>query len=547
MTLMRSRKLAGVLLLAVALPIGLAAQAAPRTGRPAGTQDKVAEQYRIFTAALAAVEQEYVEELDSDRLVYGAIEGMLRTLDPHSSFLDPRAYAQMRERQQGQYFGIGISIVAIDGDIRVTSVFEQSPAYRAGIRRGDVIAKIKGQDTKGWTSDQAVAELKGPKGTTVQFDIRRPGADTLIDFTVERDQVTIPTVRASFMLPNGVGYVRLQDFSETSNDELTAALTKLRGQGMQKVMLDLRDNPGGPLDQAIAVSNQFLPRGDMIVYTRGRTPNADQDFHAEDNGAYQKVPLVVLVNRQSASASEIVSGAMQDHDRGLVVGETTFGKALVQSLYRISNQSGLALTTGRYYTPSGRLIQRPWDGTFDEYLTYALRSQEGAREHDAKELKYTDAGRKVYGGGGIEPDRFFGGPIEGFDPTRFGRMLMSRGLFVGFAEKFKATGDTRPGSRGEQRRGIARGFEVTDQMLAEFREFVVSERVRMDEEAFKKDEAFIRAMIRFEIDVDLFGVEEARRNLIAADPQARYAQTLFDEAVKLTQLAKRPASGGGQP
>ncbi len=348
------------------------------------------------------------------------------------------------------------------------------------------------------------------------------------------------------MLANNVGYVRLQDFSETSNDELTAALTKLRGQGMQKLLLDLRDNPGGPLDQAIAVSNQFLPRGDMIVYTRGRTPNADQDFHAEENGAFQKIPLIVLVNRGSASASEIVSGAMQDHDRGLVVGETTFGKALVQSLYRISNQSGLALTTGRYYTPSGRLIQRPWDGTFDEYLTYALRSQEGSREHDASELKYTDAGRKVYGGGGIEPDRFFGGPVEGFDPTRFGRMLMGRGLFVTFAEKFKATGDTRPGSRGEQRQNIARGFSVSDQMLADFRTYVIGERVRMDEEAFKKDEAFIRAVIRYEIDVDLFGVEEARRNLIAADPQAGYAQTLFDEAQKLTQLVRTRASGGGR-
>ena len=547
MTLMRSRTLLAAAVLAVGVPIGLAAQAAQQqNGRPANSQEQVARQYRIFTEALSAVEQQYVEKLDSERLVYGAIEGMLRTLDPHSSFLDPKAYQQMRERQQGQYFGIGISIVSLDGDITVTSVFEQSPAYRSGIRRGDIIVRIKGQDTKGWTNDQAVKELKGPKGTTVQFDIRRPGASNTIDFTVERDQVNIPTVRASFMLPNGVGYVRLQDFSETSNDELSAALTKLRGQGMQKLMLDLRDNPGGPLDQAIAVSNQFLPRGDMIVYTRGRTANADQDFHAEENGAYQKLPLVVLVNRQSASASEIVSGAVQDHDRGLVVGETTFGKALVQSLYRISNQSGLALTTGRYYTPSGRLIQRPWDGTFDEYLTYALRSQEGAREHDASELKYTDAGRKVYGGGGIEPDRFFGGPIEGFDPTRFGRMLMSRGLFVGFAEKFKATGDTRPGSRGESRTDIARGFTVTDQMLADFKAYVIGERVRMDEEAFRKDEAFIRAMIRYEIDVDLFGVEEARRNLIAADPQAGFAQTLFDEALKLTQLARTKGSGGGR-
>ena len=537
--------------LAATLPIGLAAQAVrqPNT-RPATTQQQVDEQLRLFTAALAAVEEQYVEKIESERLVYASIEGMLRTLDPHSSFLDPKSYAQMRERQQGQYYGIGISIVSLAGDITVSGIFEQSPAYRAGLRRGDVIAKIKGQDTKGWATDQAVAELKGPKGTTVQFDVKRPGAEGLIPFTVERDQVNIPTVRAAFMLPDKpggekVGYVRLQDFSETTNDELTAALTKLRSQGMQRLMLDLRDNPGGPLDQAIAVSNQFLPRGEMIVYTRGRVPNADQDFHAEENGDL-KTPLVVLVNRNSASASEIVSGAIQDHDRGLVVGETTFGKALVQSLYRIANQSGLALTTGRYYTPSGRLIQRPWDGTFDEYLTYTLRSQEAERQHDPSELKYTDAGRKVYGGGGIEPDRFFGGPIEGFDPTRFGRMLMSRGLFVGFAEKFKASGDTRPGSRGEQRQNLARGFEVTDQMLADFKKFVVSERVQMDENAWKKDEAFIRAMIRYEIDVDLFGVEEARRHLIAVDPQASYAQTLFPEAVKVTELSRTKGSGGGR-
>ena len=537
---MRSRKLLLGALLALSLPMGLAAQqAAPQPSR----QDKVAEQYRIFTAALAAVEQEYVEKIESEKLVYGAIEGMLRTLDPHSSFLDPRQYAQMRERQSGQYFGIGVSIVSPGGDVTVSSVFEHSPAHRAGIRRGDVIAKIKGQDAKGWTNDQAVAELKGPKGTTVQFDVRRPGADDLIPFTVERNQVDIPTVHASFMLPGHVGYVRLQDFSETSNDELTAALTKLRAEGMQKLMLDLRGNPGGPLDQAIEVSNQFLPRGSMIVYTRGRTPNADQDFHAESQGDL-KTPLVVLVNRNSASASEIVSGAMQDHDRGLVVGETTFGKALVQSLYRISNQSGLALTTGRYYTPSGRLIQRPWDGSFDEYLTYTLRSQQEAREHNPSELKYTDAGRKVYGGGGVEPDRFFGGPVEGFDPTRFSRMLRGRGLFVGFAERYKAAGDARPGSRST-RQDLAQGFTVTDQMLADFKKYVIDERVRMDEASFAKDEAFIRAMIRYEIDVDLFGTEEARRNLISADPQARFAQTLFDEAVRLSQLGKTSGSGGG--
>lgn len=526
-------------LLAVAL--FLAVPLAPLAQQPGPARDdreaQVADQYRIFTAALAAVEQQYAEKLESDKLVYGAIEGMLRTLDPHSSFLDPRQYAQMRERQQGQYFGIGISIVSLSGDVTVASVFEGSPAHRAGIRRGDVIARIKGQDAKGWTNDQAVAELKGPKGTTVQFDVRRPGHDGLISFTVERDQVDIPTVRAAFMMDDSVGYVRLQDFSETSNDELSAALEKLRGAGMRRLLLDLRDNPGGPLDQAIAVSNQFLPRGDMIVYTRGRTPNSDQDFHGEESGRYQDVPLIVMVNRNSASASEIVSGAVQDHDRGLVVGETTFGKALVQSVYRISNQAGLALTTGRYYTPSGRLIQRPWDGSFDEYLTYSLRQQKAPSEHDQADLKYTDGGRKVYGGGGIEPDHFFAGPVEGFDPTRFSRMLMGRGLFVGFAERYKAKGDQRPGSVSS-REALAPGFEVTDAMLAEFKQYVIDERVRMDDEAFAKDEAFIRAMIRYEIDVDLFGTEAARRHLIEVDPQAGFAVTLFDEAARLHQTTQ---------
>lgn len=535
---MKSR--AGLLtfVLAVSAPVLLAQQ--PGAGRNA-REAQVADQYRIFTAALAAVEQEYVEPLESDKLVYGAIGGMLRTLDPHSSFLDPRQYAQMRERQQGQYFGIGISIVSLSGDVTVASVFESSPAHRAGIRRGDVIARIKGQDAKGWTNEQAVAELKGPKGTTVQFDVRRPGYEDLIAFTVERDQVDIPTVRAAFMMDDGVGYVRLQDFSETSNDELSEALEKLQRAGMRRLLLDLRDNPGGPLDQAIAVSNQFLPRGDMIVYTRGRTPNSDQDFHGEEHGRYQDVPLIVLVNRNSASASEIVSGAMQDHDRGLVVGETTFGKALVQSVYRISNQAGLALTTGRYYTPSGRLIQRPWDGSFDEYLTYSLRQQKAPLEHDPADLKYTDGGRKVYGGGGVEPDHFFPGPVEGFDPTRFGRMLMARGLFVGFAERYKAQGDSRPGSVSS-REALAPGFQVTDAMLAEFKQFVIDERVRMDEDAFAKDEAFIRAMIRYEIDVDLFGTETARRHLLEVDPQARFAVTLFDEAARLhrtTQAMRR--------
>ncbi len=228
--------------------------------RAQATADPLTDRYRVFTAALAAVEQEYVEEVESDRLVYSAISGMLQTLDPHSSFLDPRAYAQMRERQEGRYYGLGISISVLDGDITVMSLFEGSPAYRKGIRRGDVIARIEGEDTKGWTSDQAVKQLRGPKGTQVKVGLRRQGYTELIELSVERDEVNIPTLQGVFMIGADTGYVRLNDFSETTDRDLGEALDTLSAKGMKRLLLDLRDNPGGPLDQAIKVSNRFLPQ-----------------------------------------------------------------------------------------------------------------------------------------------------------------------------------------------------------------------------------------------------------------------------------------------
>jgi carboxyl-terminal processing protease len=519
------------------------------------TQDQVQQQYKVFTSALAAIDREYVEDVPSDRLVYGAIDGMLKTLDPHSSFFDPKSYAQLRERQEGRYYGLGISIQVIDGDITVMSLFEGSPAYRSGIRRGDVIARIEGPDpttsnvtmldTKNWTSEQAVRKLKGPKGTKVRISIRRPGYDKLIDMEVERDEVNITTVRGAFMIDSTTGYIKLGDFSETSDREVGQALEKLTSQGMKRLVFDLRDNPGGPLDQAIRIANRFLPRGDMIVYTRGRIPNSDQDYRGTDDPDYSG-PMMVLVNRNSASASEIVSGSLQDHDRALVVGETTFGKALVQSVYTISEKAGLALTTGRYFTPSGRMIQRPWDSAFDEYITYTLRDQKAERDHSSTQLKYTDAGRKVYGGGGIEPDKFFAGPVQGFNPTRFGRSLIARSAFANYAEHYAAEGDTRMSAVTEGRKRLARGFQVTDSMVTDFKSFLQNEKIKVDEDAFAKDNEFIRAMIHYEIDVALFGVSEAQKNLIAKDPQAQFALAQFPDAVKLTELARnRTASKGG--
>jgi carboxyl-terminal processing protease len=514
-------------------------------------QDEVPQQLRLFTSALAAVDREYVDAVPSDRLVYGAIEGMLHTLDPHSSFFDPREYAQMRERQEGRYYGLGIQIQSIDGDITVMSVFEGSPAYRKGLRRGDIIARITGDDkktvdAKGFTSDQAVKLLKGPKGTTVGISIKRRGYDGLIDMQIERDEVNIVTVRGAFMVDDQTGYVKLGEFSETSDRELGAALEQLRAKGMKRLLFDLRDNPGGALDQAIRISNRFLPRGELIVYTRGRVENADQNYRATERSEYTDLPIVVMVNRNSASASEIVSGALQDHDRALVVGETTFGKALVQSVYRIAEGAGVAVTTGRYYTPSGRLIQRPWDGSFDEYLTYTLKDQKAEREHSASDMKLTAGGRKVYSGGGIEPDKFVMGPVEGFNPTRFGRLLYARQAFVDFAGRFRAEGDTRLSAANQNRKPLSRGFEVTDDMLAEFKASLKTQKIQVDDESFAKDREFIRAMIHFDIDRELFGIDEARKNLLARDPQAQFALQQFPDALRLTEMTRARAQKGGQ-
>src|SRR6478735_3767027 len=463
-------------------------------GRSAlATDDHIPEHYRAFTAALNAIETSYVDKVDSENLVYGAVRGMLGTLDPHSSFFSPKEYAQMRERQEGHYYGLGITIQNTpDGDVVAMGVFEGSPAYKKGVRRGDIIAWIAGEDAKGWTTEQAMRKLRGPKGTTVDIGLKRRGYDELIRLVVTRDEVYIPTVPAYFMIDDTTGYIRMQDFGENTDRDVKHALHDLASKGMKRLLFDIRGNLGGPLDQAIKVSNEFLPKGKMIVYTRGRVPNSDQDYRATEESEFTEMPIVALVNRNSASAAEIVSGALQDHDRAYLVGETTFGKALVQSVYRISGGAGLALTTAHYYTPSGRIIQRPWDASFDEYLSYTARDQAATKTHNASDLKHTDAGRPVYAGGGIEPDKRVAGPLEGFNPGRFGRMLVARGEFANYAQKYAADGDTRVTQASTNRKLVKRNFVVDEAMVADFREQVKSDKLKLDEEAFAKDLEFIK-------------------------------------------------------
>jgi carboxyl-terminal processing protease len=506
-------------------------------GRSAlATDDKIPDHYRAFTAALTAIETNYVDKVDSEALITSSIRGMLGTLDPHSSYFTPREYAQMRERQEGRYYGIGISIQVFDGDVTAMNVFEGSPAYKKGIRRGDVLARVEAEDAKGWTVDQAQRKLRGPKGTVVHVDVKRRGYEQTIPFELTRDEVYIPTVPAYFMIDATTGYIRMQDFGENTDRDVKHALRELASKGMKRLLFDVRNNPGGPLDQAIKVSNEFLPKGKMIVYTRGRVANSDQDYRATEESEFTEIPIVLLANRNSASAAEIVTGALQDHDRAYVVGETTFGKALVQSVYRITAGAGLALTTAHYYTPSGRLIQRPWDASFDEYLSYSIRDQDANRPHNASDLKHTEAGRPVYSGGGIEPDKRMAGPIEGFNPGRFGRSLWARGAFANYAQKYVAEGDNRVTQQSTGRTTVKPNFVVDDAMVNDFREQLKSDHVRIDDEGFKKDIEFIRAMIRFEIDNALYGIADARRHLIQVDPQAQAGLAAFGEALKLTEL-----------
>jgi carboxyl-terminal processing protease len=510
-------------------------------GRSAlATDDKIPEHYKTFAQALSAIESNYVDKVESDALVTSAIRGMLATLDPHSSYFTPQEYARMRERQEGRYYGIGVSIVSLDNDITAVVVFEGSPAYKKGIRSGDIISKVNGESAKGWTTEKAMSVLRGPKGTPVHIEIRRRGYDEPIPVELTRDEVYIPTVPAYFMIDATTGYVRMQDFGENTDHDVKHALHELASKGMRRLLFDIRQNPGGPLDQAIKVANEFLPRNNLIVFTRGRIPNSDQDYKATEDGEFTNIPIVLLANRNSASASEIVTGALQDHDRAYVVGETTFGKALVQSIYRISGSAGLALTTAHYHTPSGRLIQRPWDATFDEYLSYSLKDQDVDRPHNPKDLMHTDAGRPVYSGGGIEPDKRVAGPIEGFNPGRFGRTLYARQTFERFAQRYTAEGDTRIGGAATAagRKTVKANFVVDDAMVSEFKEQLKTDRIKIDENAFTKEIDFIRAMIRFRIDEAVFGIAEARRHLIMVDPQAQTGLQMFGEAQKLTELSK---------
>jgi carboxyl-terminal processing protease len=507
------------------------------------------EQLRLYTAMMSAVERDYVEQVPSDRLVSSSIRELLRTLDPHSSFFEQRDYQTMQERQKGQYYGLGITVVSVDGNITVVAPLEGTPAHRLGIRAGDVISRIESEDARGMSIDDAVKRLRGPKGTPVKVTILRQGYDEPLEFTVIRDAIPLHSVPYSFMISRDVGYIRLTDFNETtacrpgeSDDcerELEQALSELKRKGARAYILDIRDNPGGLLDQAFAVSNLFLKKGQLVVFTRGRSRRDESNYITESDSRWSGVPLVVVTSRHSASASEIVAGALQDHDRALIVGETTFGKGLVQTIMPLRNVRGyaLALTTARYYTPSGRSIQRDYVGeALEEY--YSPRDRKACGQGSG-EAKLTDSGRQVFGGDGITPDYC----VEAEVPAKFVSYLIGRQAFAGFARRFEGEGGrghaeiagTGTRSRGTSAKVsfVTKDFRADDAVLAEFRSYLDSRKLRHTPADFEQNQTAIVRLIEDEVLKQAIGEGEARRRSVTWDPQIKRALELVPRAETL--------------
>jgi len=319
--------------------------------------EDVYKKLELFEAALSIVRSDYVEQPQAEQLVYGALKGMLSTLDPYSQFLDPDSYNELKVDTEGQFGGLGIEITIKDDLLTIISPIDDTPAYQAGLQPADRIVKIDGQVTRGITVNDAVKKLRGKPKTKVTLTILREGESSLRDVTLERDIIKIKSIRNAELLEDHIGYIRLSDFREKSTEDLESAIKKLQGEHMDGLILDLRNNPGGLLDVAVSVSELFLTRHQLIVSTKGRIRNQTQELRARMDGPVIDIPMVVLINEGSASASEIVAGAIQDHHRGVIIGTKSHGKASVQTIFPLKDGSALRLTTSKYFTPSGRLIE----------------------------------------------------------------------------------------------------------------------------------------------------------------------------------------------
>jgi len=486
-------------------------------------ESQIRDSLKTFTDVYALVEQNYAEPINGDKAdtaIYdGAIPGMLRVLDPHSNFYDPKSYAKMREDQRGHYYGVGMVIQQQGNKVYVITPYENTPSFRAGIRPGDVISAIDGKTADGMSSDLVAKSLKGPKGTHVQVTMIREGQPKPLVFDLVRDEIPHPSVDLAYEIKPGVGYIHLTQFQETTAQEVGDAVDGF--SNLHGLVLDLRNNPGGLLSQAVEVCDHLLAKGQTIVSQRGRA-YPDQVYTASHGNDGKTFPIVVLVNRNTASAAEIVSGALQDHDRALIVGETTFGKGLVQTVYNLSENTGLALTTYHYYTPSGRLIQRNYTGVslYDYYYNHAGAS---AADSTNREVKMTDSGRTVYGGGGITPDE----KVEAPKSNDFQDELIYKAAFFHFAAHYLAD------------RSVDKNFQVDDAVLADFKQFLTSQNINWTDNDINGVSDWLKVSIRQYIITSQFGQLQGLRAMADWDPMIQKALTFLPEAQALEDNAHK--------
>lgn len=555
---MRKKILSYMLFVVVGLSIGVLIQ-------PLISNDGLYDQIRKYQEVISNAVKNYVEPVDTQKLTESAIRGMLNELDPHSVYITAEEMKGVDEDFQGSFEGVGIQFDVIDDTIVVISPISDGPSEKLGIQSGDKIIKIDDENAVGMNRDLVPKKLRGPKGTKVKLGIKRSGKSEILTFDVIRDKIPLYTVDASFMLDStDIGMIVVNRFAATTHDELVQALRKLKQEGMKKLILDLRGNPGGYLNQAFLMADHFLKGGDTIVYTKGRRPEFDEVYKSTPGGLVEDIPLIVLVNAGSASASEIVSGSIQDLDRGLIVGETSFGKGLVQRQYPLPDGSAYRITIARYYTPSGRCIQRPFEDKANyRNLVGRLELKEGSniehalemvkkeiKEENGKNIKdnkkgsvinldsiplySTRSGRTVLGGGGIIPDYI----VKQDTITRFSIQLRMNRVFYEYVDKYLDNGRNLDADYRNNYISFIRNWKVTNKMMEDFRTLAESIGVKWDEESFKKDEDFIKTEIKGTVARSLWDRNAYVQVFFSIDKQVNVAKGLFDEAVKIATKKK---------
>lgn len=488
---------------------------------PARQQDVWDLSLKKLSSIITLIEKNYFQRIDTDELIFSSVQGMIQTLDPHSYFLDPTHFLRLREEHSGKYYGLGILIQKQEDRLVVISPIEGGPAFRLGIQAGDVISHINGESTKPISSFEAMQKLRGPKDTEVTITVVREGLEKPFDLTVKREEISLHSVPYAFILRDDVGYIFVRNFSSTTTEEFEKKMDSLIKKGMKKLILDLRGNGGGTFFQSIEISDEFLPKGASIVSIRGRNRYYNKEFRAVRNNQYENVPLVILIDRGSASAPEILSGAIKDNDRGLIVGEDSWGKGLVQTVFPLGPNLAVALTTAKYFTPSGRSIQRDFS-SIEDYIFRREVSQE------KREVRYTSKGRKVYGQGGIAPDYtvtvsnqaltsrlFFKGAF-----FRYGRKFANRKTSLSKGLKFPTESEAL-----EDPRAL-----VDDRVIEDFMHFIKENGIESNDEDFEKAKEEIRRELTREIFSSLWGIEEGIRVYRRSDPVVLKAIEVLPEA-----------------